>query len=83
MFLDFHSTLDNPEPKTRAGKTDCYEIDEKGRSRLKYEPDGWSFWEWKGFQIHYVAKGSRGPPILFVHGRRDLRNLISSCSSFN
>jgi hypothetical protein len=49
-----------------------YEQDLNGLTRLKYQAQGWNFWQWRGaygdFNIHYVQAGTKGPPIVLVHG---------------
>eukprot|EP00286_Rhodomonas_abbreviata_P011848 CAMPEP_0181322764 /NCGR_PEP_ID=MMETSP1101-20121128/19405_1 /TAXON_ID=46948 /ORGANISM="Rhodomonas abbreviata, Strain Caron Lab Isolate" /LENGTH=330 /DNA_ID=CAMNT_0023430705 /DNA_START=189 /DNA_END=1181 /DNA_ORIENTATION=+ len=53
-----------------------YEVDDRGRERLKYREEGWNTWVWKGteettcapYEINYVQGGEAGVPIVLVHG---------------
>lgn len=49
-----------------------YEQDPQGLTRLKYQTEGWNFWDWtynnEQFRIQYVQAGTQGPPIVLVHG---------------
>ncbi|GAX81269.1 hypothetical protein CEUSTIGMA_g8701.t1 [Chlamydomonas eustigma] len=46
-----------------------YESDKAGIERVKYVPDGWSFWSWKGMKVHYAQAGRKGDPVvLLIHG---------------
>lgn len=63
----------NTETKSPAVE---YEVDHKGRQRLKYREDGWEKWTWKGteetpcapYNINYIQDGNEGTPIVLVHG---------------
>lgn len=32
--------------------------DEQGRTRLPFKKEGYSYWQWQGHNIHYVALGT-------------------------
>eukprot|EP00878_Enallax_costatus_P016153 GHUV01016943.1.p1 GENE.GHUV01016943.1~~GHUV01016943.1.p1 ORF type:complete len:219 (+),score=47.63 GHUV01016943.1:213-869(+) len=44
------------------------ETDKAGRQRVRYEKSGWKFWEWRGHKVHYITAGTKGPPVLLIHG---------------
>lgn len=52
------------------------EQDHVGRTRLKYQPEGWASWTWTPqdlsggpFECHYIAAGpATGVPVVLVHG---------------
>lgn len=36
-----------------------YEVDKAtGLTRVKYTPDGWRYWDWRGRQVHYIEAGA-------------------------
>lgn len=56
-------------PRSRAPEPGLIlERDPAGLERLKFQSEGWKFWEWAGHNIHYVQAGSEGPPVLLIHG---------------
>ncbi|KAJ8439756.1 hypothetical protein Cgig2_009580 [Carnegiea gigantea] len=38
-----------------------------GVERLPLKPEGYNYWTWRGYRIHYVEQGE-GPPIVLIHG---------------
>lgn len=35
-----------------------YEVSEAwGIPRVKYDPEGWRYWQWRGHKCHYIAAG--------------------------
>eukprot|EP00252_Welwitschia_mirabilis_P006908 TRINITY_DN1785_c0_g1_i1.p1 TRINITY_DN1785_c0_g1~~TRINITY_DN1785_c0_g1_i1.p1 ORF type:complete len:305 (-),score=16.53 TRINITY_DN1785_c0_g1_i1:628-1542(-) len=38
-----------------------------GLEMLPFKPEGYNFWSWRGFKIHYVVQGE-GTPIVLIHG---------------
>lgn len=44
------------------------EEDPRGVRRVKYVPEGYNFWQWKGRRVHYLQAGTEGPPVILVHG---------------
>ncbi|GLI59726.1 hypothetical protein VaNZ11_001672 [Volvox africanus] len=51
-----------------------FELDSRnGLKRIKYEPNGWYYWDWKWEgqtrKVHYVKAGRQGDPVVvLVHG---------------
>lgn len=39
----------------------------QGVERLPFKPEGYNYWTWRGYRIHYVEQGE-GPPIVLIHG---------------
>lgn len=35
--------------------------------QLPYKPDGYNYWDWKNYKVHYVVQG-QGPPVVLIHG---------------
>ncbi|KAK9844137.1 hypothetical protein WJX81_005602 [Elliptochloris bilobata] len=66
------------------------ERDTKGRERLAYKRDGWKFTKFEGHRVHYLQAGSKGPPVVLVHGfgasgyhwRYTLPAIAASCRVF-
>jgi len=42
----------------QASPTPALAVDARGRSRLPWRKEGYSYWSWQGHQIHYVALGT-------------------------
>eukprot|EP00249_Psilotum_nudum_P016327 c25768_g1_i2 orf=102-863(+) len=38
-----------------------------GMQKLPFKSDGYNFWTWRGYKIHYVVQGE-GLPVLLIHG---------------
>ncbi|KAI8464557.1 MAG: Alpha/Beta hydrolase protein [Monoraphidium minutum] len=48
-----------------------YEVDgATGLRRVKYTPEGWRYWSWRGRRVHYIEAGAAntGTPVVLVHG---------------
>lgn len=67
------ATLEKPDACSEAE----FELDARGRSRLRYQPDGWNTWEWgaefapegEKYKINYIVSGpADGTPVVLVHG---------------
>lgn len=39
----------------------------EGVERLPFKPEGYNYWTWRGYRIHYVEQGE-GPPVVLIHG---------------
>mmetsp|Transcript_28195 Transcript_28195/g.71897 ORF Transcript_28195/g.71897 Transcript_28195/m.71897 type:complete len:372 (-) Transcript_28195:235-1350(-) len=46
-----------------------YETDKNGLQRVKYDKEGWNFWQWQGHKVHWAVAGPKdAPPVLLIHG---------------
>ncbi|EWM23072.1 alpha beta fold family protein, partial [Nannochloropsis gaditana] len=58
----------------QASPTPALAVDARGRSRLPWRKEGYSYWSWQGHHIHYVAlegedsRQANKPPIVLIHG---------------
>ncbi|CAN4080084.1 unnamed protein product [Withania somnifera] len=41
----------------------------QGLQQLPFKPEGYNYWTWRGYKIHYVEEGEgKGFPIVLIHG---------------
>ena len=48
-----------------------YETDPRsGLQRVRYNREGWRYWDWRGYRVHYIQAGAAntGLPVVLVHG---------------
>ncbi|XP_069150505.1 uncharacterized protein [Solanum lycopersicum] len=42
-------------------------VSSQGLQQLPFKPEGYNYWKWRSYRIHYVEKGE-GFPIVLIHG---------------
>jgi hypothetical protein len=51
--------LTNPRPDKPLSQPLEYEVEPiTGLRRVRYNPAGWRFWDWRGFKVHYIEAGT-------------------------